>query len=208
MNGSKKATRIQLRKKPQQERSIQRLDAILAAAAELIARGGIKDLKMTEIAAAAGVPIGSLYQFFPEKAAIVRALHDRHTARVEAGTARVFSELTSLTQADAMLSGAIDSFFVFYRNDPTYLPVWLAAISDPDLQALNQRHIDRLTVILHDIFKPLLPADSPIDLEARIRIFVYVSGSIVRFALIQPDDIARRVLDEWKANVRKTIFTP
>lgn len=71
--------RIKLRKKPQQERSIQRLDAILEAATDLIVERGIVDMRMTDLAARAGVPIGSLYQFFPEKAAVVRAIFDRRT---------------------------------------------------------------------------------------------------------------------------------
>ncbi len=207
MTGGKKATRIQLRKKPQQERSIQRLDVILSTAATLIARKGIRDLKMTEIAAEAGLPIGSLYQFFPEKAAVVRALHDRQTTQVEGGTARVFGELKSVEEAEALLTWAVDAYYDFYRNDPTYLPVWLAAISDPDLQALNQRHIDRITVILVDIFKSFVPAELRIDLDARVRMFVYLTGSIVRFAMSQEETVGRRILDEWKANVRKTMFT-
>lgn len=208
MNGAKKAERIQLRKQPQQERSIQRLDAILATASGLIAAKGIKDLKMIEIAAEAGLPIGSLYQFFPEKAAVIRALHDRHTALVEEGTEQYFSSVTSVEEAEVLLRSAVDAFYEFYRSDPTYLPIWLAAISDPDLQSLNQRHIDRLAAILCGRFGPLLPKDSGIDLDARIRVFVYISGSIVRFAMIQEQGMARRILEEWKANIRKTLFTP
>ncbi|SMD16787.1 TetR family transcriptional regulator [Rhizobium sp. RU36D] len=208
MNGARKAERIQLRKKPQQERSIQRLDAILAAAAELIATKGISSLKMIDIAAKAGLPIGSLYQFFPEKAAVIRALHDRHTAIVEDGAIRYFLDLSSLDDAEQRLQSAVDQFYDFYRSEPTYLPIWLAAISDPDLQSLNQRHIDRLSVILCDVFRPLLPKDAGIDLDARVRLFVYLSGSIVRFALIQDEKTAQRVLTEWKTNIRKTLFTP
>lgn len=208
MIGARKAERIQLRKKPQQERSIQRLDAILAAAGELIATKGINGLKMIDIAAKAGLPIGSLYQFFPEKAAVIRALHDRHTEIVESGATRYFLDVESLEAADERLQSAVDMFFEFYRSEPTYLPIWLAAISDPDLQALNQRHIDRLTDILCERFGPLLPKDCGIDLDARVRLFVYLSGSIVRFALIQDQETAKRVLSEWKANIHKTLFTP
>lgn len=208
MNGARKPARIQLRKQPQQERSIQRLDTILSAAVTLIADKGIKDMKMTELAAAAGVPIGSLYQFFPEKAAVIRALHDRHTAEVEAGTRSYFANITSIAEAEDMLARAIEVFYDFYRNDPTYLPIWLAALSDPDLQSLNQRHIDRITGIFHDVFAPLLPEDSGIDIEARVRVYIYVSGSILRFAFTQSDDMARRLINEWKANIAKTMFTP
>lgn len=208
MNGAKRPARIQLRKQPRQERSIQRLDTILSAAVTLIADRGIRDMKMTDLAAEAGVPIGSLYQFFPEKAAVIRALHDRHTAQVEAGTRSFFADVTTIAEAEDTLARAIDVFYDFYRNDPTYLPIWLSALSDPDLQSLNQRHIDRITGIFHDIFAPLLPEGSGIDIEARVRVYIYVSGSILRFAFTQNEEMARRLIGEWKANIAKTMFTP
>ncbi len=207
MSTKKSNGRLQLRKKPQQERSIQRLDAIMEAAVELIAQDGVGNLKMTDLAARAGVPIGSLYQFFPERAAVVRALHDRHTERVESGALRVFSAATSLAEAEALLGIAVDTFYATFRNDPIYLPVWLAAISDPDLQRLNTDHQTRLTSVLCAIFRPLLPKDSTIDLERRVMLFVYLTGAAVRRAMIEDEATARRILDEWKKNVQKTMFT-
>jgi AcrR family transcriptional regulator len=207
MSTKKSGGRLQLRKKPQQERSIQRLDAIMEAAVHLIAENGVGNLKMTDLAARAGVPIGSLYQFFPERAAVVRALHDRHTERVESGAQRVFSKVTSLSEVEALLGMAVDSFYATFRNDPVYLPVWLAAISDPDLQRLNTDHQTRLTSVLCAIFRPLLPKDTTIDLEVRVMLFVYLTGATVRRAMIEDEATARRILDEWKKNVQKTMFT-
>lgn len=207
MTTKKPNARLQLRKKPQQERSIQRLDAIMEAAVELIAANGVGQLKMTDLAARAGVPIGSLYQFFPERAAVVRALHDRHTARVESGARRAFSNITSIAEAEDLLGSAIDNFYTAFRSDPIYLPVWLAAISDPDLQRLNTEHQSRLTTIMCEMFSPLLPEDSRINLHVRVMLFVYLTGATVRRAMIEDEAAAREILDEWKANVKKTMFT-
>ncbi|MDE1996542.1 MAG: helix-turn-helix transcriptional regulator, partial [Rhizobiaceae bacterium] len=91
--------RIKFRKQPQQERSIHRVDSILSVAAKLIAEKGVADMKMTELASIAGVPIGSVYQYFPEKAAIVKALFDRHAMLVQQKTAEVFSDVKSLDHA-------------------------------------------------------------------------------------------------------------
>ncbi|MCL6705399.1 TetR family transcriptional regulator [Pseudomonas sp. R2.Fl] len=200
--------RLQLRKKPQQERSIQRLEAILAATRQLVVEKGIDGLKMTEIAAEAGISIGSLYQFFSEKAAVIRALHDFYTTRVEEGTQRLFSRVGSLAEAEVMLVRAVDGFYEAFRNDPVYLPVWLSSMSDRDLQALNMSHQQRLTQILCEIFRPLLPKGKAIDLETRVTLFVYLSGATARRAMVESEENARRILDEWKASVRKTMFTP
>ncbi len=207
-NGHKKTTRIQQRKEPKQERSILRLETILKAARALIAERGIHGMRMTDLAARAGVPIGSLYQFFPEKVAIIRALHDDLTSRVEGGTQRTFTGVASLADASALIDRSIDLFYEAFRTDQTYLPIWMAALSDTDLQSLNQRHLGRLAEILETAFTPLLPPASTIDLKARLALFVYLSGATVRHALMQEPALARLLLDEWKTTVRKTLFVP
>ncbi|MBC8171475.1 MAG: TetR/AcrR family transcriptional regulator [Anaerolineae bacterium] len=63
-----------MRKQPRQLRSQQRVDAILNAAAQLFAENGYEAVTTNAIAAKAGVAIGSLYQFFPNKEAIIEAM--------------------------------------------------------------------------------------------------------------------------------------
>jgi len=66
------------RKKPKQERSAATVDAILGATARVLARDGYDHLSTNKVALQAGVSIGSLYQYFPNKEALVAALVDRH----------------------------------------------------------------------------------------------------------------------------------
>jgi AcrR family transcriptional regulator len=63
-------------RQPKRERGRQRVDALLQAAAEVLAAKGFDGATMTEIAARAGASIGSLYQFFPNKTLLVQALRD------------------------------------------------------------------------------------------------------------------------------------
>lgn len=79
------------RKRPRQARSRETVDAILDATARVLVRDGYDGLTTNAVAAAAGVSIGSLYQYFPNKAALVAALIDRH---VEAMNASILAELT------------------------------------------------------------------------------------------------------------------
>ncbi len=62
---------------PQRERGKRRVAALLQAAGSLFAEKGYDAVTMTEIAALAGAPIGSLYQFFPSKEAVADALLER-----------------------------------------------------------------------------------------------------------------------------------
>ena len=72
-----------LRKKPRQARAVATFEAIVEAAARILAEEGPTRLTTNRIAARAGVSVGSLYQYFPDRAAIVRALWERELARAE-----------------------------------------------------------------------------------------------------------------------------
>lgn len=68
---------IELRKAPKQSRSRQTYQVILQGADRIIRRDGIQKLSTNRVAEESGVSIGSLYQYFPSKEAIVAALIDQ-----------------------------------------------------------------------------------------------------------------------------------
>jgi AcrR family transcriptional regulator len=70
------------RKRPAQRRSQDTVDAILDAAAQVFAERGHARGTTNRIAARAGVSIGSLYEYFPNKDAILVALAERHLERM------------------------------------------------------------------------------------------------------------------------------
>lgn len=68
---------IRPRKQPKQRRSMAMVDAILEATAQVLIQDGYERATTNKIAAKAGVSIGSLYQYFPNKEALVAALNTR-----------------------------------------------------------------------------------------------------------------------------------
>jgi AcrR family transcriptional regulator len=69
---------------PKRARGVQRVAELLQAAAAVFAEKGYEAATMTEIAARAGAPIGSLYQFFPGKEALADALVQNYAAMLVA----------------------------------------------------------------------------------------------------------------------------
>ena len=69
------------RRRPRQARSRATYDSILEAAVQVLARDGAAGLTTNRVAERAGVSIGTLYQYFPDKAAIVLAAAQRELAR-------------------------------------------------------------------------------------------------------------------------------
>ncbi|MDK4717065.1 TetR/AcrR family transcriptional regulator [Rhizobium sp. CNPSo 4039] len=198
--------RVTFRKRPQQERSIQRVDAILSVAAALIAEKGVSAMKMTELAAVATVPIGSVYQYFPDKAAIVRALLDRHSSRIQQKVSEAFAIVTSLDHAIELVCTMIDWYYREFRSDPAYLGVWFGTDIDRDILQLNIQHSNRVAEIFLDSIRPFLPAESRIDLEARTQLFSHLIGASVRFAIMSEGEMAKRMLHEWKQVIRATLL--
>lgn len=83
------------RKRPRQARSRATVDAVLEATARVLVKRGFDGLTTNMVAEAAGVSIDSLYQYFPNKEALVGALIEKH---VEDMTSLCLTELTRVAQ--------------------------------------------------------------------------------------------------------------
>ncbi|MEZ5193543.1 MAG: TetR/AcrR family transcriptional regulator [Nocardioides sp.] len=73
-----------LRRQPVQARSRERVALIVSAASRLLTRDGVAGLTMRRLADEAGVPIGSLYQFFEDRTAVMDAVVAKHGASLRA----------------------------------------------------------------------------------------------------------------------------
>jgi AcrR family transcriptional regulator len=71
------------RRQPKQRRARLTVDAVLEAAVKVLKREGFSALTTNRIAEVAGVSIGSVYQYFPDKGAIFTALHRRHIEEID-----------------------------------------------------------------------------------------------------------------------------
>jgi AcrR family transcriptional regulator len=71
------------RRRPQQFRARQTVDAVLDAVIRILKRDGFAAITTNRIAEVAGVSIGSVYQYFPHKRAIFSALHQRHIDAID-----------------------------------------------------------------------------------------------------------------------------
>lgn len=98
---------------PKQERSRRRYEHILETAAALFEKEGIEAVSTNHIAAAADVSIGSLYQFFPNKEAIIEALIERFLAEIEA----VFPTMLDTSMPMAVLSREIIARFMVFEAE-------------------------------------------------------------------------------------------
>ena len=100
------------RKLASQERSRFTVDALLEATARILVKEGYDRASTNRIAELAGVSIGSLYQYFPSKEALVAAVIDRHTEQVSRLTRNALVKMAARpieVAAHEFVSVAIDA---------------------------------------------------------------------------------------------------
>jgi AcrR family transcriptional regulator len=78
------ATSAEPRKPPNQARARATVNAILDATARILAEEGFEAVNTNRVAEVAGVSVGSLYQYFPNKGSLVGAVAVRHTEAMAA----------------------------------------------------------------------------------------------------------------------------
>ena len=91
-----------LRKRPRQARASVTVAAVVEAAARILEADGLSGFNTNRIAALAGVSIGSLYQYFPSKDAILAALVARESTAFEQGLAAAIVETRGLGTTSAI----------------------------------------------------------------------------------------------------------
>jgi AcrR family transcriptional regulator len=79
------------RKRPVQGRSRVTVDALIEATARILARDGYRAATTRRVAEVAGVGVGSLYQYFPSRDALVAAVLERHFDRILEASGRAFA---------------------------------------------------------------------------------------------------------------------
>src|SRR3954469_14460843 len=105
------------RKLPRQGRSKATVEAILAATAKVLAKEGYEGASTNRIAKVAGVSVGSLYQYFPSKEALVSAVIDRHSEELSALLTAKMAELAS-APIQVMAGQMVRAMFEMHAHEP------------------------------------------------------------------------------------------
>jgi AcrR family transcriptional regulator len=106
-----------VRRRPKQRRARQTVDAILDAAVRVLKREGFDAINTNRIAEVAGVSIGSVYQYFPDKRAIYVGLHQRHIEEIDRMFEATFVEHAA-SPLDELIGAMVESMVEAHATDP------------------------------------------------------------------------------------------
>lgn len=169
-----------LRRVPVQQRSAERFARILDAAAAILDEGGYEELSTRDVAARAGVPIGSVYRFFSNKRAMADALARRNLDKYLAGVTDRLDALDALGPAPGdvapggpgdwrrLIDVVVDQYVAMRRTVPGFALVSFAGPAPgPAVNDLaNHLVADRLRALL---IAPLGAAGVAVTDDRRLR---------------------------------------
>jgi AcrR family transcriptional regulator len=129
------------RKAPRQSRSQATVTAILDATARILVERGFAAASTNAVAELAGVSVGSLYQYFPNKDALVSALHARHGEQMMAVIQRALTQAMDATLVDA-LTGLVEATVEAHRVDADLHRVLEEQLGSTDMDVLHDEYTD------------------------------------------------------------------
>ena len=190
-----------LRRVPVQGRSVARVNRMLDACAQLVDEVGYDGLTTTLLAERAGVAIGSVYQFFPDKRAIVQALTLRN---LEAYLQRLGSRLSQeqSTHWWGAVDAAIDEYIAMYRTTPGFRTLHFGDVVDvhllDDERDNNAVIVSHLSALLVDRFG--LSAGERLDFA--LAIAVEAADALIKMAFRRAPNGDVAVLDEARGLIK------
>lgn len=149
------------RKEPKQERSRRTVEAIFEAAAQVLVKEGYDRASTNRIAKVAGVSVGSLYQYFPSKEALVLALARRHSdemlSLLEDCVTRLWDE-----PLDVAVRTYVQAMLAAHRLDPQLhraLVQQVLQVGLEQLKEIEERARDLVRAFLERHKAVILPKD-------------------------------------------------
>lgn len=188
-----------IRRKPTQERAKERVERILAAASELITQTGSDAVRMSEIASRAGVPIGSLYQYFPDKPAILRMLALRVMERVREGLKESLAGIETTKEARIRVDQLLEGYYALFITEPDVRDIWSAIQSDKTLQVLDIEDSRVNGKVVFDALKHLVPKRDLPRFEIGCFLLMQLTGAAVRLAIAVDRKEGDRLMKEYRA---------
>jgi AcrR family transcriptional regulator len=160
-----------------------RFDAILAAARELLAESGVEGFTIEDVAARAQIPVGSMYQFFPNKFAIVAELDLRDTESLIEDLTASAGHFEFGGDWQAATNDLIDLVAEHWVRDPSRRAVWLAMRSTAATRSLAAEHSRALVTMLLPLIQRLT---EDLSLEEQVtvsEVVVEIAQSLLHFSV-------------------------
>ncbi|GAA2771906.1 TetR/AcrR family transcriptional regulator [Streptomyces showdoensis] len=202
------ASAPRLRRQPQQARSRARVEAILGAADRILSREGYEALTMRRIAEESGAPVGSIYQFYPDKGAVVDALGRRYLEAFETAIDDLVERALAGELTD-LVGTMVDVYAGLFRAQPGGMALWSGRHLSPELARADEASNALVAAGLQRIVEHLTGGPGGEPARRATRMVVWAANAVLHEAFKgggEPDhgtlDELKRMLDVYWEDLR------
>lgn len=143
------------RKTPQQQRGFEKQRLILDVCQEIILEEDVNSLKMNSVAQRAEISIGSLYQYFPTKSAIVAALAEEVLSSYREFTQKQLDAVATKKDFAQVLQSRFTKSVAYHKKNPLLREVVLGAAADRLTRHIVEEDCKEGANALLEVFKRL-----------------------------------------------------
>ena len=151
---------------------------MLETADRVLAEDGPEALTTTRVADAAGISVGSLYQWFPDKAAIAEALALRYVEDFKA----VAEALAQRAPLDDPAGEALDAFAEAFRSKPGFRAMWFGGLRTEELRDVTRPALEDIGASVARALAAGYPNAAPAEVATVARMVVLVADALLRQA--------------------------
>jgi len=186
-----------LKKVPQQERSRAMVEMILAAATRVLNERPLTAVNTNLVADVAGVSIGSLYQYFDSKQAIVKSLLERHVRDCVTQANMVLMEGSGNRAIDRYRT-VLRELLAMHERERT-LHLSLEQVGTPSTSLATEEHDAHARLLasrLAEEFPHLSDAETPLHAQVLMRVVNTLIHGAIRLPMRDRD---RMVVEHFNA---------
>lgn len=195
-----------VRREPTQKRSRERLERILACASSLIEQGGSDAMRMSDVAEMAGISIGSLYQYFPDKGAIIRTLAERYNA---AGQVCIADGLQDVRDRDGLRKAfgeLVDVYYAMFLAEPVMRDIWSGIQADKALRDINLADSRINGAVLAAARARVDPGADRLELETSSFLIMQLGEATMRLAISVERSEGDALVENYKRMVLREML--
>lgn len=140
---------LRTRPTPQQARAVARVHVILQATADMLSTRAPQDISTTAIAAHAGIPVSSIYRYFPTVEDLLRELYLQTAGELRAKLFAIFDDRQAHPRWQDRLRASLEMQRRYLAQHPYYRPLLMLFMVSRGPLALEDEEHDELVTFLH-----------------------------------------------------------
>lgn len=177
------------RNKPVQKRALKQITNILETTAQLLEQVGQDDLTTILIAKHAGISVGTLYHYFPNKYAVMYALAEQWVEEMETAINELEAESLEKLSIKIFVEFSIQRILKVYLNQKGLLPLVQAMYGVPELQNLDLKHDEIVIQGMARMFKRLDITTDDRDLKRLGQAYLEITHALL-LVVVDKSEIA------------------